>query len=295
MRNRRSIVASVGAYLAVLGLALGAFATSPAPASAQVTGNFPRGPNPTGSTLLSEGPFDTARADVSGLGQGYNNVTICYPSETSEGTYGGVVVVPGFIATKALMMWSCDKFASHGFVVAVMEPNNTLDFPGPRADQAQAIIRHLSGSGAPAAVRQRLDTTRWGIMGHSMGGGGALISGREDNPPIGAIVALQPVDTGGSQANSTTPTMYIGASNDFIASPAAFARPYYNQMTRAEKYYTELTGQGHLVGIADNTIQSAAGIAWFKRWLDNDTRYNQYLCPPYAGSGVTGVQSTCPY
>jgi hypothetical protein len=128
-----------------------------------------------------------------------------------------------------------------------------------------------------------------------MGGGGALIAGKEDNPAIGAIVGLQPFDPTGNNSSTRTPTMIIGASNDFIASPAAAAEPYYNQINQAEKYYTELSGQGHLVGIADNTLQSAAGIAWFKRWLDNDTRYNQFLCPPYTGSGITEARSTCPY
>lgn len=297
MSKRRSIVASGGAHLAVLGLVLGAFVASPAPASAQVDGTHQRGPTPTQSTLASNGSFATSQVDVSGFGQGYNNVTICYPNDTSQGTFAGVVVVPGFIAPKSLMMWSCRKFASHGFVVAVMEPNSTLDFPGPRADQAQAIIRHLSGNGAPAAVQQRLDSSRWGIMGHSMGGGGALIAGKEDNPAVGAVVALQPFDPTGNNSSTRTPTMIIGAQNDFIASAATAARPYYNQISQAEKFYYELSGQGHLVGIADNTLQSAGGIAWFKRWLDNDTRYNQFLCPPYSGSGVvTGqTQSTCPF
>jgi dienelactone hydrolase len=290
----RSIAARAGACLAVLGMVLGAFVANPAPASAQVQGTHQRGPNPTATTLTARGNFATSQVDARGTG--YNNVTICYPNDTTQGRYAGVVVVPGFIATKALMMWACHKFASHGFVVPVMEPINTLDFPAPRADQAQAIIRHLSGTGAPAAVQQRLDTSRWGIMGHSMGGGGALIAGREDNPAVGAVVALQPVDTLGSQALSTTPTMYIGATNDFIASVAAFAKPYYNQMALAEKFYFELAGQGHLVGIADNVLQSAGGIAWFKRWLDNDTRYNQFLCPPYSGSGITPPSmSTCPF
>lgn len=295
MRKRRSIVASVGAQVALLAFAWGALVAGPAPAGAQVQGSHPRGPNPTSSTLAANGPFATSQVDVSGQGQGYNNVTVCYPNDTSQGTFAGVVVVPGFIAWKGLMMWSCQKFASHGFVVAVMEPNSTLDFPGPRADQAQAIIRHLSGTGAPTAIRQRLDANRWGIMGHSMGGGGALIAGREDNPAVGAVVGLQPFDPAANNAGTRTPTMIIGATNDAIASPGATAEPYYNSIVLAEKYYAELSGQGHLVGIVDNSLQSAAGIAWFKRWLDNDTRYNQFLCPPYTGSGITEARSTCPY
>lgn len=299
MSKRRSIAASVGAHLAVLGLALGTFVASPAPASAQVSGNHQRGPNPTSSTLVSNGSFATSQVNnvSGGFGSGFNNVNICYPNDTSQGRFAGVVVVPGFIAPKSLMMWACDKFASHGFVVAVMEPNSVLDFPGPRADQAQGIIQHLSGSSAPAEVQQRLDSSRWGIMGHSMGGGGALIAGREDNPAVGAVVALQPFDPAANNAFTQTPTMIIGAANDLIASVATAARPYYNSILTAEKFYFELSGQGHLVGIQDNTLQSAGGIAWFKRWLDNDNRYNQFLCPPYTGSGVVAAQSqaTCPF
>lgn len=297
MSQRRSIVASFGAHLAILGLILGAFVASPAPAGAQVSGNHQRGPNPTSSTLTSNGPFQTTQVnDVSpGFGGGYNNVNICYPNDTSQGTFAGVVVVPGFTAPQALMMWSCQKFASHGFVVAVMEPNSVLDFPAARADQAQAIINHLSGSGAPAAVQQRLDSDRWGIMGHSMGGGGALIAGREDNPAVGAVVALQPFDPLANNAGTQTPTMIIGASNDLIASVATAAEPYYESILFAEKFYFELSGQGHLVGITDNTLQSAGGIAWFKRWLDNDNRYNQFLCPPYSGSGIAETRDTCPF
>jgi hypothetical protein len=293
MSRFRSIVSFLGACLAIVGLALAGLVASPTTAGAQEGGGFQRGPDPGANTLLSDGPFRVSQANASGLGAGYNNVTICYPSDTSEGTFGGVVVMPGFLSLKAQMMWSCDKIASHGFVVAVAETSTVFDFPGQRANQTQSIIRHLSGTGAPAAVRQALDTSRWAAAGWSMGGGGALDTGLRNNPQIQAVTAWEPWNIA-SYGGMTVPSLIVGASNDFVASAGGMAEPFYNSITRTERYYVELAGQGHFVGSTDNTIQSAATIAWLKRWVDNDTRYDRFLCPAPTSSGIAEIRQSCP-
>jgi predicted dienelactone hydrolase len=294
MGRLRSISAPFGALMAVLGLALGTFVASPAPAGGQTS--YERGPDPTDTTIYEEGPFSVSQVDASGgLGGGFNNVTIYYPDDTSEGTFAGIVLSPGFVSPKSWFSWAGPKIASHGFVVAIMETNSLFDFPNARRDQMQAVMQFLSGSSAPAAVRERLDTNRLGAMGHSMGGGGALQVATQDNPDVDAVVALQPFDPAASYSSNTTPAMIIGASNDLIASPGVAAEPYYNQINNAEKQYVELSGQGHLVAFTDNPIQSAVTIAWFKRFLDNDTRYTQFLCPPVSGQGVAETRDTCPY
>jgi dienelactone hydrolase len=291
MSRLRSIVSFLGAFLAMAGLALTALVANPTTAGGQT--GLQRGPNPGPNTLLSNGPFATSQADVSGSGAGYNNVTICYPNETNEGTFGGVVVMPGFISLKAQMMWSCRKIASHGFVVAVAETSTVFDFPAQRANQTQSVIRHLSGTGAPAAVRQRLDTSRWAAAGWSMGGGGALDTGARNNPAIQAVTAWEPWNIS-SYGSMRVPSLIVGASNDFVASAGTMAEPFYSSITQAEKYYVELAGQGHFVGSTDNTIQSAATIAWLKRWVDDDTRYDQFLCPPAQNSGIAEIRQSCP-
>jgi dienelactone hydrolase len=288
IRRTRSIVALA---LAV-GLMAAGLAAGPNTAGAQAN-PYQRGPAPTSSALNGRGSFAISRVDVSGAGQGYNNVTICYPNDTSQGTFGGVVVIPGFFSFKAQMMWACDRLASHGFVVAVTETNTLLDFPGGRADQAQAIIRHLSGTGSPAAVRQRLDTSRWAVTGWSMGGGGALESGVRNNPQLQAVVGFQPWDifNFGSQR---VPSMIVGVSDDFVAGVGSHAEPFYTQITQAEKYYVEISSGGHFVGASDNAIQGRYTIAWLKRWVDDDTRYDQFLCPTPLQSGVAEIRNTCP-
>lgn len=290
MNRLRSIAASAAAFLAAVGLVVAGLVASPTTAGAQES--YQRGPNPGPDTLLRTGPFATSQTDVSGFGAGFNNVTVCYPNDTSEGTFGGVVVMPGFLSLKAQMMWSCRKIASHGFVVAVAETNTILDFPGQRADQQQAIIRHLSGSGAPAAVRQRLDTSRWAVAGWSMGGGGSLDAGVRNNPRLEAVVGWEPWNIS-SYGGLTVPALIVTGSSDFVA-PASMGEGFYNSINRTEKYYVELAGQSHFVGTTDNAIQSAATIAWLKRWVDNDTRYDQFLCPAPRNAGITEIRQTCP-
>jgi hypothetical protein len=35
-------------------------------------------------------------------------------------------------------------------------------------------------------------------------------------------------------------------------------------------------------------------VAWFKRYLDDDLRYDQFLCPPPAGPTIIEYRHTCP-
>jgi predicted dienelactone hydrolase len=298
------MVASAGAALALLLAASGGIVAAPAPATAAPEGSaavaqpanpYARGPAPSATTLNGRGPFAVSQVDVSGAGNGFNNATVYYPNDTSQGTFAAIAVSPGFLSPKFLMQWSGPKVASHGFVVAVIETNSLFDIPGSRAGQMQAVLRYLTtNAAAPAAVRSRIDATRLGAMGHSMGGGGALeVGDRNANPRVKAVVGLQPWDIG-SFAGMDVPSMIIGAQNDFIAPVASHSEPFYTQITQAEKQYVELAGADHLVGTSDQTIQSRSAIAWFKRYLDNDTRYNQFLCPPVSGAGVSETRNTCP-
>jgi predicted dienelactone hydrolase len=307
MKRSRSVVASIAVSVALGALTLGGIAPAPAgaagaaatagaPAAAVAQANpFARGPAPNATTLNNRGPFAFSQTTVNGGGfTGFNNATVYYPNDTSQGTFAAIAVSPGFLSAKALMEWAGPKIASHGFVVAVIETNTLFDIPGSRADQMQAVLRYLTGASAPAAVRSRIDPNRLGAMGHSMGGGGALeVGDRNNNPRVKAVVGLQPWDIG-SFVGMDVPSMIVGAQNDAIAPVGSHAEPFYNSIVGAEKQYVELAGQGHLVGISDNTIQSRSAIAWFKRYLDNDTRYDQFLCPPVSGIGVSETRDTCP-
>jgi hypothetical protein len=91
--------------------------------------------------------------------------------------------------------------------------------------------------------------------------------------------------------------MIIGSQNDAVASVAAHAEPFYNQIPAAtEKAYLELAGQGHGTGLSTNATQMRLAISWLKRWIDRDTRYEQFLCPPPAATGtISEYRNTCPH
>src|SRR5699024_8529202 len=93
-----------------------------------------RGPEPTEeSVTAARGHLDTDTERVSSLrASGFGGGTIYYPTDTSEGTYGGVVVAPGYTAGQSSMSWYGHRLASQGFVVFTIDTNTRFDQPNSR-------------------------------------------------------------------------------------------------------------------------------------------------------------------
>jgi predicted dienelactone hydrolase len=276
----------LGALVAALLLAFTGLVADPTGVAAQ-TNPYQRGPAPTAVTGTVDGSFAVATTNV-GRQSNWAGGTIYYPTDTSQGTFGAVVVSPGFLSGQ--VSWTGRRIASHGFVVFTIDTNSGFDFPGSRATQIDAALNYLT---TQSTVASRIDRNRLGVMGHSMGGGGTLELART-RPTLKAIVPLQPWDLFQSFNTVRVPTMIIGAQNDTIASTASHSEPFYESVPAGtEKAYVELSGQSHLVGfVGGNATQSRMAIAWLKRWLDNDTRYSSIACT--RPSGVSDFRSTCP-
>jgi dienelactone hydrolase len=287
----RSLLRFVAAALAVAILALGGLVATPTATGAQEQ-EHRRGPNPTAAGLEREGPFAVQQQSAP-AGTGFNGGTIFYPTDTSQGTFGAIGVSPGFFTPGSAMNGIARRYASHGFVTIAINTYSVVDFPASRAGQLAAALYWLVNS---SPVASRIDKERVGVSGHSMGGGGSLDAARQYGDVIDAAVPLQPWNLGVSYSSMQVPTMLIGAQNDGVASPAAHAEPFYNSIpASAEKAYLELAGQGHGVGVTTNATQMKYAIAWFKRYIDNDTRYDQFLCPaPSAGGAIAEYRHTCP-
>ena len=291
--KRRSIRASIRSGMLVGALALSGLAVGSAPVDAQ-TNPYQRGPTPTVSSLTaSAGPFAVSTSSV-GLGaSGFGGGTVYYPTDTSQGTFGGVVLAPGFTATSGTYAGTARRVASHGFVVVAIDTNSTLDFPDSRGTQIIAALNWLTGS-SPTAVRRRVDASRLAVSGHSMGGGGTLRAAN-DRPSLKAAVALQPWHTTTNWSGVRVPTMIIGAESDTVAGVSSHSEPFYVSMTNApEKAYVELRGESHFAGNANPADQGRAMVAWLKRFVDDDTRYEQFICPPPTGTDYSEWRNTCP-
>ena len=226
MRTSPSLVKRALVALALSTAAITGTVTSVVPvAEAQTTNPFQRGPDPTTASISAvNGPFATASTSVSNASTpGFGAATIYYPTTTTQGTFGGVAIAPGFTATMSSIAWLGPRLASQGFVVITINTNSTFDQPSSRATQLMAALSYLTNT---SSVRTRVDRNRLAVMGHSMGGGGTMEAATE-NPSLQAAIPLTGWHTTKNFSGNRVPTLVVGAENDTVASVSAHSIPFY--------------------------------------------------------------------
>ncbi|MEU4824234.1 dienelactone hydrolase family protein [Actinomadura sp. NPDC023710] len=255
---------------------------------------YERGPAPTEASITAEkGPFAVEKIDVpAGSGTGFNKGTVYAPTDRSQGTFGAIAVSPGFVSPQGWIDWYGPRLASQGFVVMTLETNSLLDVPAARGEQLLAALDYLTGR---SEAKDRIDASRLAVMGHSMGGGGTLEAANK-RASLRAAVPLAPWDTTYDWKNVRVPTMIMGADNDFIAPADSMAESYYDNLTAVpEKAYLELKNAGHMTFNSPNATIAKYAIAWMKRFVDDDARYEQFLCPePSPDAAIAQYEGTCP-
>jgi predicted dienelactone hydrolase len=275
---------------ALAGLLLTGLLASPAQAA---DNPFERGPAPSVSSIeASRGSFAVSQTSVSRyLVSGFGGGTIYYPTSTASGRFGAVAIAPGYTARQSSIAWLGPRLASQGFVVFTIDTNTTSDSPSQRGDQLLSALRYLTTT---SQVRDRIDPDRLGVMGHSMGGGGALEAAAE-NTALQAAIPLAAYNLDKTWPEVVTPTLLIGAEADRTAPVSQHSERFYDTLTSAsEKAYLELRGASHFAPNTSNTTIAKYSIAWLKRYLDDDVRYEQFLCPPPAvGLEISEYRSTC--
>jgi alpha-beta hydrolase superfamily lysophospholipase len=255
---------------------------------------YQRGPAPTEATFTAPaGPYASTSVAVSDANTpGFGAATIYYPTSTADGTFGGVAIAPGFTENQSAVSWFGPRLASHGFVVITFDTNDPLESPEARSTELLAALDYLTNT---SSVRTRVDSSRLAVMGHSMGGGGSLGAARA-RPSLQAAIPLTPWHSIGDWPDLSVPTMIVAAENDQIANSDTFAKYFYNHMpTNFPKAYLEMAGADHFITNSPNNTVARGVISWLKRFVDNDTRYQPFLCPTPTGSVYSEYHSTCPY
>jgi dienelactone hydrolase len=274
--------------LIALTVASSALTGSLALAPAARAAGYERGPDPTVASIsAAQGPFavtQMAARNVSGFGSG----TIYYPTDRSQGSFGVVAIVPGFVSLWAQMSWLGPRLASQGFVVIGIDTQGLGDWPSVRGDELKAALDNVVADSRLAGI---VDPTRRAVAGWSMGGGGALDLA-SSGAGLKAAIAIAPWEVVDRFSADRVPSLVITGQNDTIATNGA---SYYNSVA-GEKAYLEIKNGDHFFTATANATQAAEMIAWLKRWVDQDSRYTQFLCPgPAVSTNVSNSRTTCPF
>ena len=104
---------------------------------------------------------------------------------------------------------------------------------------------------------------------------------------------MAPWNSGASYGGVTVPTMVVACSGDTVATPSRMARPYYASLGGPKAYF-EMRSGGHACPLGSATSIGTRAIVWLKRFVDDDTRYDQFLCPGPSGLSVEEYRNTCP-
>ncbi|MBI5029433.1 MAG: hypothetical protein HZB51_02815 [Chloroflexi bacterium] len=134
--------------------------------------------------------------------------------------------------------------ASWGYIVALPSFGDALsgDNLTPRISDVRAVLVYLESANANSAspFYQRIDTTRFGIIGHSLGGMSSLDVAGQD-PRVKAVVALDPAGASGMSFGSasvqatatytdlttiTGATLIVGAASSLCNNNAEYNAMY---------------------------------------------------------------------
>lgn len=253
---------------------------------------------------------------------------IWYPSDDHGGTEvrnaaiaanGGafplIVRAHGYSGFRRDSTYIVRQLASWGYVVVAPDfPLSTLGAPGGvtiadvgnQAGDLSFLIDHFLAENANTAsfLSGRIDSTRIGAIGHSLGGATVLLATYHAtlrDPRIKATVALSPlgcVFLDGFFDNSTAPLLIEGGTVDMITQYASnHLQPY--GFVNAPKYLATFDGGTHL-GFSDRLLfdgtqngDDAVGCSLFVQPGDpRPVTFQASLPPDFLGGPALGVDPT---
>ena len=239
--------------------------------------------------------------------------TVYYPSD-GKPPFGGIAICPGFRETQAEIDWWGPRLASHGFVVLTIDVKDRKGLPAARSEPLMAALETLRAENSQqnGALFGKVDPRRLAVMGHSMGGGAALIVAEAHGTELKAAIPFMPwCRDPKAFPKIIVPTLIIAGENDKLAAASRHARVFYASIPAStQKMYLEIKGGHHGVanGSADGTftrlsriegggteeqrqIISRYVVSWLKLYIDGDERYRQFIYQELPRGGASLISS----
>ena len=233
------------------------------------------------------GPYRVSNYNLRGTPGG---ATVYYPSN-AQPPFAGLVFCPPFTGVQYMYRDWGPFFASHGIVLVTMDSRTTMDSVDQRANQQQQVVDVLmaENNNRNSPLYGKLDNSRIGVTGWSMGGGATWISASEKNGLRTAMSLaghnLTAVDVDSKGRNIRIPTLIMnGATDVTILGGLGQSIGVYNAIpNNVPKAIYETAGSGHFVWGGPTAAGSAVGelaLAFQKTFLEGDTRWARYIKRP---------------
>ena len=186
------------------------------------------------------GAVPSPAAAITPLPTSTSSVTVCLdgrsfparvvqPTGTALGAYPVVAFGHGFLQSSSRYAGTLDSIASRGYIV--IAPDSETGFAPNHSRFADDLWRCLRWAGDPGRY-PNADPDSLAVMGHSMGGGAALVAAdRYDGPgQIDTVATLSAAETNPSaraaSAGIAVPALYVIGSQDTIVRPATTRAMY---------------------------------------------------------------------
>lgn len=241
------------------------------------------GPGPVGfppvTDFAAPGPFPTTSSPEGPA------CTVFRPQSLGENGLRHPIILwgNGTTANPQIYAAALTHWASHGFIVAAADTSNAGTGQEMIGCLDYIIAQHqMLGSPYFGAV----DESRVGTSGHSQGGGGSLMAGRDLR--VTATAPLQPYTQQGfggydqaSIGQQAGPMFLMSGSADLIAAPVPNQQRVFDG-TNVPVFWGTLVGADHIVSaIGDITGYRGPATAWFRLHLMGD----QSARPLFYGPG----------
>lgn len=272
----------------------------------------PDGPSPADAGRMdpsADGPFTIAEKDANAaVAATGDNVAIHVAYPTASGQFPVVIVAHGFLLPPAQYTGYVKRLATFGYVALTVDFPNSFSNDNPK--QAKDLLGGIDWSKADAVVGPKVDATRVGMSGHSLGGKLALLAASMDTR-VKASFVLDPVDSGPNGCSPPTcvvvrnllpalsiPTGFLGETTDTACAPAADNFSTFYAQAKAPSLKVSAIGASHMsfldnvatCGLPCSLCQAATApnaqvngmarslmVAFYERHLRGNVAYETYL------------------